>query len=497
LAVAAALHMGSILHAAPIIMASANVKTHSVAWDHSNEYLDCAIVSYWSMPPTVTTCVTLDENLCEQCFSYFQQQSEHRGKLKTAFGATTNANRHTEHKSSCTNNYVQYQKDKLKFESFKASPQSEDSSRYPAFKCQFHSRMEKAHYCPIFKCHFKEDINRWTNNVSQKMPHKQLEHASSDSKIVKGEAGRERLDHAVNTVITLSTTPATDGPPSKIVNISSFSYMSSNLQLQTKGVAAYHVHNVSKMRTLAPSRAALTTSLSNNAATAATATSTIFSDSSFISVPTILQPFSSSTTTPTDFASGSTILSNTKTVPPPPPISQTTPPTLAAAPKATLADSVALSFLTIFAATATTTNKISPATANIAESVSSPDKAGMSTYVPDSESTTSHTMTRHVYQASPAAVAIETEKSNKNQNLMIHLDDSNQWTTLLNFSSSQDMLEVQLQDFLLNREENEDDEPSSSSSSASSTFWFPNTKGWMSAGSLLFLAVLFVWVGCI
>jgi len=151
--------------------------------------------------------------------------------------------------------------------------------------------------------------------------------------------------------------------------------------------------------------------------------------------------------------------------------------------------------LTIFAATATTTNKINPATTNIAESVSSPDKVGMSTYAPDSESTTSHMMTRHVYQASPAA-AIETEKSNKNQNLMIHLDDSDQWTTLLNFSSSQDMLEVQLQDFLLNREENEDDEPSSSSS-ASSAFWFPNTKGWVSAGSLLFLAVLFVWVGCI
>jgi len=125
--------------------------------------------------------------------------------MKTA-RATTNANRHTEHKSSCTNNYVQYKKEKLKFESSKTASQSNDNRRYPEFQCQFHSRMEKAHYCPIFRCYFKEDINRWTNNASQKMSHTQLKHASSDSKIVqKGDAGKERLDHAVNTLIKLSS----------------------------------------------------------------------------------------------------------------------------------------------------------------------------------------------------------------------------------------------------------------------------------------------------
>jgi len=329
---------------------------------------------------------------------------------------TTTANQH-EHKSSCTNNYVQYKKEKLKFESSKADSKLNDNPKYPEFQCQFHSRMEKAHYCPIFRCYFKEDINRWTN-TGQDISH-QLKNVSSDRKIVqKGDAGKERLDHAVNTLIKLSSSPSRMAPhhtqtlkpahaknhfihhhPSKLINMSS---MPSNQQLQTKSVAAaYHEDGdgVSKMRTHVPTITSLKTFLSNN--TAANVTPIIISGNSFTSMPVTLKPFT--TTTTTVFATNAT----TSNIITDQYISQTTQPTqhtLAATP-ATLVDSVGLPLLTIFTATTTTTTTT---TTDAAVSVSNPDKIGMPNYAIDSESATSPIMTQHE-QASPVAV-VETAK---------------------------------------------------------------------------------------
>jgi len=104
------------------------------------------------------------------------------------------------------------------------------------------------------------------------------------------------------------------------------------------------------------------------------------------------------------------------------------------------------------------------------------------------------------------------------KNLMIHLDDIDDWKTLLNWSepkkhnlTSEQIMNVQLEDFLLTDDKNEKDdanEPSAASSihhgarnkrndgknRNSEKFWWPNTKGWLSAGSLLIWVALVIWV---
>jgi len=91
------------------------------------------------------------------------------------------------------------------------------------------------------------------------------------------------------------------------------------------------------------------------------------------------------------------------------------------------------------------------------------------------------------------------------------------WQTLLNFPepdnhnlTSQQIMGAQFEDFLLDDENGKDDAnvPSATSSihhgarnkrnddkkKNSENFWWPNSKGWLSAGSILILVAIVIWV---
>jgi len=123
-----------------------NEQDRKIYWDNSHEFLDCSISSYYSMPPGMNTCITLDERLCEDCYNYFIQ---HENIGKNGKSSQT--------QSTCTNNYLMYKEEKLKFELDKKI-----SGPYPKYRCQFHSQIQRAHYCPIYQCFFKEDVAKWT-----------------------------------------------------------------------------------------------------------------------------------------------------------------------------------------------------------------------------------------------------------------------------------------------------------------------------------------------
>ena len=127
-------------------------KGRKIYWDNSHEFLDCFISSYFSMPPGINSCITLDERLCEDCYNFIQH--ENIGKYFKS----------TQTQSSCTNNYLIYKEEKLKFESDKKF-----SGPYPRYKCHFHSQIQRTHYCPIYECFLKEDVAKWTMQETSKL----------------------------------------------------------------------------------------------------------------------------------------------------------------------------------------------------------------------------------------------------------------------------------------------------------------------------------------
>ena len=477
------------------------------------------------MPPGMDTCITLNEKLCEDCYDYFIQVENGKNE-----------------QSACTRNYLMYREETLKFELDKKF-----EGPYPQYPCHFHSQIQRAHYCPTYKCYLKQDVAKWTMGVETSSHLKNV--STTDTKIQQDDTtqdtgkGASWLAHAV-----------TIRKPSKMTDHNNSLMLdddggSNNMLYPTAstkfslGSTTYHQPNSSIRATMLRNVVVSSLSSSKISPTTASQKNIIVSTSAKIN-PTISQekqqvhlsfPHHDSTVATTSRTHVPDELTHTISF-------QTTLSNMSVTPSTTFKRSSNIVSANATTHTSTTISNNSYATQLIVPVVavvtpqsvttelslpsspsvllrfttsviSSNDNLGMATepheinsdFLPSSSPKPPHTQHE---QAS--TVATETWK-----NLMIHqLDNIDDWNTLVKFPqhkkhnlTSEQIMNVQLEDFLLTDDDKKDgvNEPSAASSihhgagnkrhdKYKNNFWWPNTKGWLSAGSIFILVALLIWV---
>ena len=441
--------------------------------------------------------------------------------------------------SPCTINYLAYKEDKLSFETDK-----EFSGPYPRYKCHFHAKIY-AHYCPIYECYFKQDVLKWqlTAQNTSKLNDATDTITQTDATTHTSNKGA-LLAHAAQAIV--KPLPISADQNHSIANqlIRPLSddgpNMPPHLTASTKfdwGETTYYRTNstITMQNVVSSPKISPTTTSQENIVVSSSKISPTTTSQENMQVHHLIFPNHDSSLVVT-VATRTHVPHFTSTIPFKKPLSKmsnnmTTPTTtfnssnIVTAKIKSATNSSNNSYATQKALLVTLKTEL-PFSSSAVGFTSSNINVGNNN---NSQMTEPHQNISDFLPSSsnpPAtqheqAYTANTTTENWSNLVVTRLDDMEDWQSLLNFPeanhnlSTKEIMKTQFEDFYLNDNDGEKDGRKAADnvrSAASSIhyharskrngnsaeekqwWWWPNSKGWLSAGSLLMLVAVIIWV---